>query len=43
VRGVLVADERGGPRVYVVSEPASHYYAVMTRSAWMLVLIGERI
>ena len=43
VRGVLVKDERGVERVYVVCEPASHYYAVMTRSAWMPVLIGERI
>jgi hypothetical protein len=43
VRGVLVADEQGEARVYVVCEPASHYYGVMTRSAWMPVLIGERI
>ena len=43
LRGVLVPDERGGARVYVICEPASHYYAVMTRSSWMLVLIGERI
>jgi hypothetical protein len=43
LRGVLVAYERGEARVYVVCEPASHYYAVMTRSAWMQVLIGERI
>jgi hypothetical protein len=42
-RGVLVQDERGEARVYVVCEPASHSYAVMTRSAWMPVLIGERI
>jgi hypothetical protein len=43
LRGVLVPDERGEARVYVVCEPSSHYYAVMTRSAWMPVLIGERI
>jgi hypothetical protein len=43
VRGVLVQDERREARVYVVCEPASHYYQVMTRSAWMPVLIGERI
>jgi hypothetical protein len=43
VRGVLVGDERGEPRVYVVCEPASHYYCVMTRSTWMPLLIGERI
>jgi hypothetical protein len=29
--------------VYVICEPASHYYAIMTRSAWMPVLVGERI
>jgi hypothetical protein len=29
-------------RAYVVCEPASHY-AVMTRSAWMPALFGERI
>ena len=40
---MLVTDERGAARVYVVCEPASHYYAVMTRPAWMQVLIGERI
>jgi hypothetical protein len=43
VRGVLGPDEGGEALVYVVCEPASHYYAVMTRSAWMPVLIGERI
>jgi hypothetical protein len=43
VRGVLVADEGGAERVYLVCEPASHYYGVMTRSVWMPVLIGERI
>jgi hypothetical protein len=43
VRGLYVRDEAGVPRVYVICEPASHYYAIMTRSAWMPVLIGERI
>jgi hypothetical protein len=43
LRGVLVPDERGDARVYLVCEPASHYYAVMCRGAWMPVLIGERI
>jgi hypothetical protein len=43
VRGVLVRDEGGAERVYLICEPASHYYAVMTRSAWMPFLIGERI
>jgi hypothetical protein len=43
VRGVLVRDERALLRVYPICEPASHYYQVMTRSAWMPALIGERI
>ena len=43
VRGVAVRDEEGEPVVYVVCEPASHYYRVMTRSPWMPALIGERI
>jgi len=43
VRGLLVEDEGRTPTVYVVIEPASHYYEVMTRSRWMPVLIGERI
>ena len=43
VCGVLVSDEHGAARAYPLCKPASHYYAVMTRSAWMPVLIGERI
>jgi hypothetical protein len=43
VRGVLVRDEKGVLRVYPVCEPSSHYYQMMTRCEWMLVLIGDRI
>ena len=44
IRGLLVHDEDGRPRVYVICEPASHYYQIMTRgSRWMPALIGERI
>ena len=43
VRGVVVRDEQERPVVYVLCEPSSHYYAVMTRSPWMPVLIGPRI
>ena len=43
VKGLVVSDEKGEPVVYVLVEPASHYYQVMTRSAWMPVLIGECI
>src|SRR5262249_51225991 len=43
IRGLLVEDERGHPAVYMICEPASHYYQVMTRSWWMPVLIDERV
>jgi hypothetical protein len=43
IRGVLVHDEQEEPVVFMVCEPASHYYEVMTRSRRMPVLIGERI
>jgi hypothetical protein len=44
IRGLLVHDESGRPRGYVVCEPSSHYYEIMTKgSGWMPVLIGERI
>ena len=33
--GLLVADEAGWLRVYPVVEPASRWYAVMTKSEWM--------
>lgn len=44
VRGVVVRDAGGQAIVYVLCEPASHYYQVMTRgSKWMPVLVEERI
>ena len=44
IRGLLVHDEKGLVRVYVVCEPSSHYYQIMTRgSLWMPVLIDEWI
>jgi hypothetical protein len=43
VQGLLVRDEAGMPVVYVLCEPASHYYEVMTRLKWAAVLVGERI
>jgi hypothetical protein len=44
MRGLVVHDERGCPRVYVICEPSSHYYQIMTRgSRWMPALIDERI
>jgi hypothetical protein len=43
IRGILVPDERGKAVAYMICEPASHYYQVMTRSDRMPVLIDERI
>jgi hypothetical protein len=43
IRGLLVPDERGCAVVYMVCEPSSHYYRVMTRSTRMPVFIEERI
>jgi hypothetical protein len=43
IRGVLVPDERGIAVAYMICEPSSHYYQVMTRSDRMPVLIEERI
>ena len=43
IRGLLVPDERGNAVAYMICEPASHYYKVMTRSDRMPVLIEERI
>jgi hypothetical protein len=42
--GLVVPDERGFPRVYVICEPSTHYYQIMTRgSRWIPALIDERI
>jgi hypothetical protein len=43
IRGLLVPDEGGAAVVYMICEPASHYYQVMTRSARMPALIDEKI
>jgi hypothetical protein len=44
IRGLLIQDERGCPHVfYMLTEPASHYYKIMTRSERMPVLLGRRI
>jgi hypothetical protein len=32
VRGLLVADETGLGRIFLLVEPSSHYYQVMTQS-----------
>ncbi len=43
IRGLLVPDERGLAVAYLICEPASHYYRIMTRNDRMPVLIDERI
>jgi hypothetical protein len=43
VRGLLARDRDGAERVYVLVEPSTHYYRVMTRSDWMPALVGEQI
>jgi hypothetical protein len=43
IRGLLVPDERGIAVCYMLCEPASHYYRIMTGSDRMPVLIDQRI
>lgn len=43
VRGLLVRTRTGEPVVYLMCEPSTRYYQIMTRSEWMPVLIGEVI
>jgi hypothetical protein len=43
MKGVTVLDESGAPHVYMLTQPASHYYEVMTRHDRMPVLLGEQM
>jgi hypothetical protein len=43
MRGILVPDERGAASVYMIFEPASHYYRTRTGGRRMPVQIVERI
>lgn len=43
VRGLAVRTRQDKPVVYLVCEPATRYYQVMTRAEWMPVLVGEVI
>jgi hypothetical protein len=43
MHGLMVADEQGRDVVYMICEPATHYYRVMTRSSRMPALIDEQI
>ena len=40
-RGLVVADEQTARRVYPILEPASPYYATMTKPAWMPCLVEQ--
>jgi hypothetical protein len=43
IRGLLVPDEKRVAVVYMICEPASHYYRIMTRSDRMPIFIDQRI
>jgi hypothetical protein len=43
IRGILVRDETQHPHVYMLTQPASHYFEVMTRHDRMPMLIEQRI
>ena len=43
VRGIVVRDDCGEAVVYMLVEPSTHYYQVMTRSEWMPALVGQLI
>ncbi len=43
IRGLLVPDERGCAVCYMICEPSSHYYRIMTGATRMPVLIDQRI
>jgi hypothetical protein len=43
MRGLLVLDRQRNPVVYMLCQPATRYYEVMTRADWMPVRIGEVI
>jgi hypothetical protein len=43
IRGILVPDEHGSAVCYMICEPASHYYRIMTGATRMPALIDQRI
>lgn len=43
MKGILVKDEEDRPHVYMLTQPASHYYEVMTRHERMPIFIGRGI
>jgi hypothetical protein len=43
LRGVLARDASARPHVYLLTQPASHYYQIMTRSPRMPVFVGQQM
>lgn len=43
IRGVLVRNERSGPHVTMLTQPASRYSEIMTHHNRMPVLQGEQM
>ncbi|QDU08143.1 hypothetical protein V202x_15070 [Gimesia aquarii] len=43
IRGIVVGDQNENPYVYLLLEPASHYYQVMTGYHLEPVFWGEQI
>jgi hypothetical protein len=43
IRGLVMRDEQGRPHAYLLSQPSTHYYQIMTRHERMPVLIGQTI
>jgi hypothetical protein len=43
LRGILVRDEQRRPHVYMMTQPASHYYEIMTRSDRMPSFVGRQM
>jgi hypothetical protein len=43
VEALVVPGRSGIPVAYLLVQPASHYYRVMTRSRWMPCLVGQTI
>lgn len=43
MQGLLVNDRAGSAVVFMVCQPATRYYEIMTRSQWMPLLIDEVI
>ena len=43
MRGLLVHDRQGVPVVFMLTQPATRYFEIMCRAAWMPVLVDEVI